>query len=144
MALLCRLIDSCEIWVLEAVDDMHNRRAHKSLENPIPAKMRFLFPHALFHFPLQSLGIDLILFLLQPSCHELTSIADQADYNMSGQATCPTSSWIRTSGGEYRNFNLSMHSQSPLNLVNAISLKFSEYTHNSQKYDLESAPPHIM
>lgn len=76
--------------------------------------MRFLFPHALFHFPSQSLGIDLIqsyLFLLQPSCHELTSMVDQADYNMSGHVALPTQRRIMTTKGEYRHFCLSMHFQ---------------------------------
>lgn len=65
---------------------MYSAAPVKSFENPIPVKMRFLFPHALFHFPSQSLGIDLIqsyLFWLRPSCHELTSMVDQVDYNMS-------------------------------------------------------------
>ncbi len=60
--------------------------------------MRFLFPHALFHFPSQSSGIDLIqsyLFLLQPSCHELTSMVDQLDYNMSAHVASPIQRWAR-------------------------------------------------
>lgn len=84
----------------------------KSFENPIPVKMRFLFPHALFHFPSQSLGIDLIqsyLFLLQPSCHELTSMVDQVDYNMSGHVASPIKTRITAAEAEYIRFNLSIH-----------------------------------
>lgn len=76
--------------------------------------MRFLFPRAMFHFPSQSWGIDLIqsyLFLLQPSCHELTSMVDQGDYGMFGHVASPIGRRVMTTTDEYQQFNLCVHFQ---------------------------------